>query len=138
MLAIAASKHVPGLLANFVAGMVQEHERAAGGWQAEWSTVQGIVQATGVSLESMAEVAEGLTVDAARMRHNIEATNGAAFAERAMMMLATVLGRDAAHRAVEEAVRTTGSPPDLPGLRTPEEYLGSAEAFRRRLLEGDE
>ena len=29
-------------------------------------------------------------------------------------------------------------PPDLPGLRAPEDYLGSAEAFRRRLLEGDE
>lgn len=138
MLAIAASKRVPGLLANFVAGMMQEHERAAGGWQAEWSAVQGIVQAAGISLESMAEVAEGLTVDTARMGHNIEATNGAVFAERAVMMLAPVLGRDAAHRAVEEAVRKTGSPPDLPGVRTPENYLGSAEAFRRRLLEGDE
>jgi 3-carboxy-cis,cis-muconate cycloisomerase len=138
MLTIAAAKRTPGLLANFIAGMVQEHERAAGGWQAEWASVQGIVQSAGVALESMAEVAEGLTVDAARMRSNIEATRGAAFAERAMMMLAPEMGRDAAYRAVQESLRTTGSPPNLPGLQTPEEYLGSAEAFRRRLLEGEE
>jgi 3-carboxy-cis,cis-muconate cycloisomerase len=137
VLALAAAQRTPGLLANFLGGMLQEHERAAGGWQAEWPAVEGIVQAAGVALESMAEVAEGLSVDSARMRRNIEATRGAVFAERAMMMLASEMGRDAAHKLVEEAVRKTGSPPDLPGLRTPEDYLGSAEAFRRRLLKGD-
>jgi 3-carboxy-cis,cis-muconate cycloisomerase len=138
LLAIAASRRTPGLLANFLSGMLQEHERAAGGWQAEWPSVQGIVQSAGVALESMAEVAEGLTVDAARMRRNIEDTRGAVFAEKAMMILAPQMGREAAHRAVEEAVRKTGSPPDLHGLRIPEDYLGSAEAFRLRLLEGDD
>lgn len=137
MLALASAKRVPGLLANFVAGMVQEHERAVGGWQAEWPLVHGIIQSAGVALESMAEVAEGLTVDVARMRANLESTRGAIFAERAVLMLAPELGRDAARRSVEEALQNTGMPPDLPGLRTPEEYLGSAEAFRRRLREGD-
>jgi 3-carboxy-cis,cis-muconate cycloisomerase len=112
MLAMAAAKRAPGLLANFVAGMVQEHERAVGGWQAEWSAVQGIVQCAGVALDSMAEVAEGLTVDVARMRANIDATQGAVFSERARLMLPPVAG--------------------------PEEYLGSAEAFRQRLLKGDD
>jgi 3-carboxy-cis,cis-muconate cycloisomerase len=138
MLAMAASKRTPGLVADFLAGMVQEHERAAGGWQAEWATVQAIVQSAGVALAAMAEVAEGLTVDAARMRRNIDATQGAVFAEKAMMLLAPEMGREAAHRVVRESVRKTGSPPDLPGLREPEEYLGSAEAFRWRLLEGKE
>jgi len=136
MLTLASAKRVPGLLADFVAGMVQEHERAAGGWQAEWPVVYGIVQSAGVALESMAEVAEGLTVDVARMRANLD-RSGAVFAERAVLMLAPEMGREAARRAVEEAIENTGMPPDLPGLRTPEEYLGSAEAFRRRLLEGD-
>jgi 3-carboxy-cis,cis-muconate cycloisomerase len=136
MLAMAASKRTPGLLADFLAGMVQEHERAVGGWQAEWATVQSIVQSAGVAVEAMAEVAEGLTVDAVRMRRNIDATQGAVFAEKAMMLLARDVGRDAAHKAVEESVHKTGSPPELPGLRVPEDYLGSAEAFRLRLLEG--
>jgi 3-carboxy-cis,cis-muconate cycloisomerase len=138
MLAMAASKRTPGLVADFLAGMVQEHERAVGGWQAEWATVQATVQSAGVALEAMAEVAEGLTVDPVRMRRNLDATQGSVFAEKAMMLLAPEMGREAAHRAVEESVRKTGSPPALPGLREPEEYLGSAEAFRLRLLEGKE
>jgi len=137
MLALASAKRVPGLLADFVAAMVQEHERAVGGWQAEWPLVYGIVQCAGVALESMAEVTEGLTVDVARMRTNIDSTRGAVFAERAVLMLAPEVGREAARRKVEESIHDTGMPPDLPGLRRPEEYLGSAEAFRRRLLEGD-
>ena len=134
MLALAAAKRAPGLLADFVAGMVQEHERAVGGWQAEWPLVHGIVQAAGVALENMVEVAEGLTVDPARMRANLDATRGAVFAEKAVIMLAPELGKEAALRKVEETIRATGAPPDLPGLTAPEDYLGSAEAFRRRLL----
>ncbi len=134
MLTLAAAKRTPGLLANFLAGMLQEHERALGGWQSEWTTIQGIVQAAGVAVESMAEAAEGLTVDASRMRHNIDATNGAVFAEKAMMQLAAQLGRGAAHQAVEQSIRLTGAPPDSANLRDPADYLGSAEAFRLRLL----
>jgi 3-carboxy-cis,cis-muconate cycloisomerase len=137
MLAIAAAKRTPGLVSNLLSGMVQEHERGVGGWQSEWGTVQAIVQAAGIALESMAEVAGGLTVHVERMRRNIEATEGAVFAEKAMMLLAPEMGRDAAHRVVEESLRK-GSPPDLPGLRNPEDYLGSAEGFRLRLLIGKE
>jgi 3-carboxy-cis,cis-muconate cycloisomerase len=138
MLAISAAKRTPGLVADFLGGMVQEHEGAVGGWQAEWATVQAIVQAGGLALEAMAEVAEGLTVDVERMRRNIETTRGAVFAEKAMMLLAREMGREEAQRAVEESVRKTGSPPELPGLRDPEGYLGSAESFRQRLLDGKE
>jgi 3-carboxy-cis,cis-muconate cycloisomerase len=138
VLALAACRRTPGLLADYVAGMVQEHERAAGGGQAEWSTVRDFVQSAGLALESMAEVAEGLSVDADRMRRNIEATQGAVFAEKAMMLLARQMGRDAAHHEVQDSIRRTGSPPDLPGLREAEDYLGSAEQFRVRLLEGKE
>ncbi|MEO8052113.1 MAG: 3-carboxy-cis,cis-muconate cycloisomerase [Acidobacteriota bacterium] len=135
MLTVAAAKRMPGLMANFLNGMLQEHERALGGWQSEWITVEGMVQAAGVALESMAEVIEGLTIDPQRMRRNIEATKGAVFAEKAVVMLAEKMGRDEARRVVEEALQRTGSPPELPGLQTPESYLGSAEAFRVRLLE---
>ena len=97
-----------------------------------------ILQSAAVAAESMAEVAEGLSVDVARMRRNIDGTRGAVFAEKAMMQLAREMGREAAYQAVAESVRQTGSPPDLPGLREPDDYLGSAEAFRLRLLEGKE
>jgi 3-carboxy-cis,cis-muconate cycloisomerase len=71
--ALAAAVRTPGLVAAFLAGMGQEHERAVGGWQAEWPTLAALVQATGAASEAMANVAEGLTVDAERMRRNMNA-----------------------------------------------------------------
>jgi 3-carboxy-cis,cis-muconate cycloisomerase len=103
--ALAAANRVPGLVSSFLSGMVQENERGVGGWQAEWPTVSAIVQSAGLAAASMVEVAEGLTVDAERMRANIAATHGVVFAERAMILLIRALGRDVAHRVFEEATR---------------------------------
>jgi 3-carboxy-cis,cis-muconate cycloisomerase len=88
------------------------------------------------------------------MRANIDATGGVIFAERAMMLLGEKLGRDVAHKLLDEATRRSvpqgrrlyevlGEMPEvsrhldqetLKKLEAPEEYLGSAEAFRKRLL----
>jgi 3-carboxy-cis,cis-muconate cycloisomerase len=153
-LALAAAVRVPGLVAGFLSAMVQEHERALGGWQSEWPTVSGIIQTCGLAAASMAEVAEGLTVDPARMRTNLEATKGVIFAERAMMLLGNKLGRDVAHKLLEGATRKSiaegrslaGVLADMPEvtqhldsatvreLDVPEQYLGMADEFRTRLL----
>jgi 3-carboxy-cis,cis-muconate cycloisomerase len=153
-LTLAAAVRVPGLVATFLSAMVQEHERAVGGWHAEWLTVAEIIQAAGLAAASMAEVAEGLTVDTSRMRANIEATRGVIFAERAMMLLGKKLGRSAAHVLLEEATRRSiaeghhlidvldGMPEvmqhfgaeTLRELEVPEQYLGAADEFRMRLL----
>lgn len=152
-LTLASANRVPGLVANFLSGMVQEHERGAGGFQAEWDTVSTIVQATGLAIDSMAEVAEGIEVDASRMRSNIKATRGVIFAERIMMILGSTLGRDAAHKLLEQATRrcvtedrrlvdVLGEMPEVTSLIAPsairaldmpEAYLGEAETFRKRL-----
>jgi 3-carboxy-cis,cis-muconate cycloisomerase len=133
--------------------MLQEHERGVGGWQAEWPIIAAVVQSTGVAIASMAEVAQGVSVDAQKMRVNIENTNGEIFAERAMMLLAAKLGRDAAHKILEAAARKSTEegrnlsavlaeipevtiqlgPAELKQLEVPEQYLGSAEAFRQAL-----
>src|SRR5450631_2860506 len=104
-LTLAAAQRAPGLVATFLSTMVQEHERGVGGWQAEWPTVASLIQATGLAAASMAEVAEGLTVDAARMRINLDATRGVIFAEKAAMLLAGKIGRDVAHKVLEDAAR---------------------------------
>jgi 3-carboxy-cis,cis-muconate cycloisomerase len=157
VVALAAANRVPGLVANFLSGMVQEHERAAGSWQSEWPTVAALIQATGVAAASMAEVAEGLSVYGARMRANIDATRGIIFAERAMMLLGEKLGRDVAHNLLDEATRRSvtqgrhlyevlGEMPEvsrhfdqeiLKKIEAPQEYLGSADAFRKRLLSAE-
>jgi len=151
---LAAAARVPGLVASVLGGLVQEHERGLGNWHAEATTIASIVQATGSALSAMIEVIEGLHVDAARMRANIAATNGLVFTERAMMLLAPKLGREAAGRHIKNAMDTAarehqsfltalGAIPDvssalsateLVSLDSPEAYLGSAEEFRRNLL----
>lgn len=155
-LALAAANRVPGLVAAFLAGMVQEHERGVGGWQAEWPTVAEVIQSTGSAAASMADAAEGLAVHARQMRENIEETRGAIFAERAMMLLGAALGRDAAHKLIGEAgqkgraegrhlVEVLREMPEvtkvldgktLDDLERPERYLGVAEVLRKRLLNG--
>jgi 3-carboxy-cis,cis-muconate cycloisomerase len=151
---LASAQRVPGLVATFLSAMVQEHERAVGSWQAEWPTVAAVIQATGLAISSMAEAAEGLKVDSTRMRANIDATHGAIFAERAMMLLAKKMGRDVAHKLMEEATQKSvargrhlveilrGMPEvvqhiddeTLQDLEVPEKYLGVAEQFRLNLL----
>jgi 3-carboxy-cis,cis-muconate cycloisomerase len=152
--ALACANRVPGLVSTFLSTLVQEHERGLGNWHSEWPVVSGVVQSTGLALAAMAEVAEGLTVDAARMRSNIEATGGIVFAERAMMLLAEKLGRDQAQRILEKASRASVaqgrrlrevlasmpeaaghlSPAALNDLEVPEKYLGVAAQFERRAL----
>jgi 3-carboxy-cis,cis-muconate cycloisomerase len=154
MLALASAGRLPGLVSSFLSGMSQEHERGLGGWQAEWPVVAQAMQATGLAVAAMAEVAEGLNVNAARMRANIQATRGAVFAERAMMLAGAKLGRDSAHKILEEATRRSveenknlrdvlAAMPEvrdqldakvLAGLEVPEQYLGAAADFQRRQL----
>jgi 3-carboxy-cis,cis-muconate cycloisomerase len=154
-LTLSAATRVPHLVACFLSAMPQEHERGIGGWHSEWPTVASVIQSTGVAAASMAEVAAGLSVDAARMRENLEATHGLIFAEKAMMLLAPELGRDAAHRLLhsvtkqatakgERLSKVLARTPEatrhmksaaLAKLEAPEEYLGSAELFRRAQLE---
>jgi 3-carboxy-cis,cis-muconate cycloisomerase len=154
VLALAVAQRVPGLVSSFLSAMVQEHERAAGGWQAEWPIVSSVVQSTGLAIACMAEVAEGLKVDKDRMRANIEATRGIVFAERASLLLGKKIGRDQAHRLMEQAsarsamtgrrlkdvlaempeVKQHLTAAELRDLENPTHYLGAAEDFRKALL----
>ncbi len=154
ILTLAAAHRMPGLVASFLSGMLQEHERAAGGWQAEWPTVADVLQGTGVAAASMAEVVEGLTVDATRMRSNIRATHGLIFAEKAMMLLSRKIGRKEAKKILDQAVRGSALAQrslsdvlaeipevtrhlDGEALRTldsPEDYLGATQSLIRGLL----
>jgi 3-carboxy-cis,cis-muconate cycloisomerase len=50
---------------------VQEHERAAGAWHAEWHALTDALAGTGGAAASLRRSLEGLEVDTARMRANI-------------------------------------------------------------------
>jgi 3-carboxy-cis,cis-muconate cycloisomerase len=81
------------------------------------------------------------------MRANLEATRGAVFAEKAAMLLAARMGRTAAQSAVatalekhplREGLAELLTAAELQDIDNPEDYLGAAETFRRRLLEEPE
>lgn len=103
MAAIAAGVRAPGLLATLLSGAVQEHERALGGWQAEWPALPELVKLSGGAIAAMADAIEGLHVDAARMRANFDSLRGLPLAEMAALALAPAIGRDEAHALVAQA-----------------------------------
>ena len=80
---LACAKRVPGLVATILASMEQEHERAAGAWQAEWGTLSELLSLTGSAAAWGRELLDGLEVDPARMRENL-ARLGAARASEAL------------------------------------------------------
>ena len=78
---IAAATMAPNLLATIVAGQVQEHERGLGGWQAQWHAIPALLLVTSGALAAVAELAQGLEIDAERMRDNLDIAQGLIMAE---------------------------------------------------------
>ena len=91
--AVAAAVQAPGLVATMLAAMPQEHERALGGWQAEWDTLPALVNLASRSAAAIAAVLPHLVVHDARMRANLDADGGVARAEGLVTALAPRLGR---------------------------------------------
>lgn len=106
---LAAAQRVPGLIATMLGAMPQEHERALGGWQAEWGTLPQIVQLAAGALFQMRHVVQGLTVDAERMRANLDLTHGLIMAEAVTLALGARIGRPQAHQLVERASRAAAA-----------------------------
>ena len=151
---LACAVRVPALVSTMLTAMVQEQERALGGWQAEWETLPEIASLTSAALNQLREVMSGLAVDAARMRSNIEITQGLAMAEAVSLALAQHVGRAVAHELIEAAchqavdsgrslLEVLKSDPRMPqefsssrieALFDPAHYLGEAPEFVERVL----
>ncbi len=68
---LACARRVPGLVATLLGSMEQEHERAAGAWQAEWGTLIDLVALSGSAVSWGRDLLEHLEVDPERMRENV-------------------------------------------------------------------
>jgi 3-carboxy-cis,cis-muconate cycloisomerase len=101
--ALAAATMAPNLAATIFAAQVQEHERSAGPWHAEWPTLPTLMLVTSGALSAIVDIAEGLEVDVARMRSNLDATGGLIMAESVAFALAEKIGKSEAHQLVESA-----------------------------------
>jgi 3-carboxy-cis,cis-muconate cycloisomerase len=152
--ALAAAARAPGLVSTMLSAMVQEHERGLGGWHAEWETLPHLASLAAGALRQTIGTIEGLEVDAARMRANLDLTQGAILAEAAAVALAPRIGRPQAHELVERAARRAretgrklqdvlGEDPavsahlstrDLAAVFDPRHYLGQSVRFVDRVL----
>jgi 3-carboxy-cis,cis-muconate cycloisomerase len=101
--ALAAATMAPNLAATIFAAQVQDHERSAGPWHAEWPTLPTLQLVTSGALAAIVDIAEGLEVDAARMRINLDATHGLIMTEAVTFALAEKIGKSDAHHLVEAA-----------------------------------
>jgi 3-carboxy-cis,cis-muconate cycloisomerase len=144
--------HVAALLE----AQIEDHERSAGRWEIEWIALPEIFLLSAGALAHTRSLAEGLQVDARRMRKNIDITNGLVMAEAVMMGLGPKMGRDRAHDVVYDAVSEvvkTGRPlidllaendeirkhadrRTLETLTDPAHYLGVAGEMVDRVLAG--
>jgi 3-carboxy-cis,cis-muconate cycloisomerase len=152
--ALAAAAMAPNLAATIFAAQVQDHERSAGPWHAEWPTLPTLQLVTSGALAAIVELAEGLEVDVSRMRINLDATHGLIMAEAVTFALAEKIGKSDAHHLVEAAARKavagkqhlrdvlTGDPKvtahlsedKLAKLFDPLAYQGVSQALIDRLL----
>jgi 3-carboxy-cis,cis-muconate cycloisomerase len=101
--AVAAATMAPNLAATIFAAQVGDHERSAGPWHAEWPTLPSLLLVTSGALASTVDIAEGLEVDASRMRANLDETGGLIMAEAVAFALAEKVGKQEAHHLVEVA-----------------------------------
>jgi 3-carboxy-cis,cis-muconate cycloisomerase len=143
-------------VAALLDAMVEDHERATGPWEIEWITLPDIFTLAGGALAQACFVLEGLNVDAARMRANLDATNGMIVSEAVMMGLAPKMGQTKAHdilyaiihdpalgdKSLEEAllaradVTANLSAAEIRRLTDPAAYLGLSEIMVDRVLAG--
>jgi len=100
---LACARNVRQLVPVMLDAMVQDHERATGPWHAEWVALPQAFALSAGALHHTRAMLEGLIVDPARMRRNLDATRGMISAEAVMMALAPHLGREEAHHLVAAA-----------------------------------
>jgi len=90
-------------VAFMLESMLIEHERDGSSWRGEWKALPESCLMAGGMLAMMKYVLEGLHVDVARMRANLDSLGGFLLSERVMFELSEKVGKQTAHDLVYEA-----------------------------------
>jgi 3-carboxy-cis,cis-muconate cycloisomerase len=151
----AAAQLAIGSVPAALGAMIQEHERAAGAWQAEWALLPDLFRFTSGALNRLVAAVEGLEIHPDRMRDNLEHFGGLALSEALAMALTPGMGRHEAQRAAREIanraaatgvnlreaamhdkrVRRALPPNAIDQIFDPVNYLGSTDLYIDRALE---
>lgn len=154
----AAHRGVTAQAGLLLGGLAQEHERAAGALQAEWPSLSEALRLTGGAVSRTRTMLEGLAVDGARMRANLELSGPPLMAESVATALTPALGRQKAQQLVREAagragkdgsgfeaalmgqpeVREVLGTSGMEAALDPRAYLGSTQALIDRALAAHE
>jgi len=152
---LAAVRGVNAQVALLHGTMGQEHERAAGAWQAEWPALSETLRLTGGAVFRLADILASLQVDPQRMRHNLDLTGGLVVAESVVTAMSKRVDRVTARKLVDAAVATAAEggrpftevllrdqtiaahlgPAELAEALDPARYLGASEPLIDRALE---
>jgi 3-carboxy-cis,cis-muconate cycloisomerase len=100
VLVLAAAERAAGMVGTVYSTMVQEHERAAGAWHAEWETVRELLHIAGGASHHAAAMLGSLLVDARRMEENLALDGGLVMAEHLALQLSRHAGRSTARTIV--------------------------------------
>lgn len=152
--AVAAAIRTPGLVATILAAMPQEHERGAGGWQAEWPAMAELSRATRESAAAIDAAVGNLRIDSSAMRRNLDVRGGVAMAEALSSALVAHVSRTDAMQQVERLCRLAEregaslqemaardpeitrwlAPAEIERVLAPGNFVGSARVFVDRVL----
>lgn len=102
---LTAAQRTPGLVATLYAGQIQQHERALGGWQAEWETLPELITLAGGALAQSETLVRDMQVFPHKMRADLDITHGLIMAEAVTLALAEFVGKAEAHHRVEALCR---------------------------------
>jgi 3-carboxy-cis,cis-muconate cycloisomerase len=100
---LAAHAAAPGHVTTLLNAMATSHERPPGLWHSEWHALPQLFGLASGALREARALAEGLVVDAARMRANLDITQGLLFSDAVASALAARHGRGDAHHLLEAA-----------------------------------
>jgi 3-carboxy-cis,cis-muconate cycloisomerase len=134
---LAGARQAPGLVANLLAAMEHEHERAAGAWHAEWGPLRELLRATGSAAAWLRDCLEHLEVDPDRMRANLD---DAMLAERVAGALGGPDAGDrvrqalAGGRSLGDVAREHLSAEEAERVLDPATYLGATDQLIDRAL----
>jgi 3-carboxy-cis,cis-muconate cycloisomerase len=112
--------------------MRAENERAAGAWQAEWHAVGEAFRLTAGAVSRTRASVDGLVVDVARMRSNLDLGGGLVMSEAASRALAVKLGRATAEEVVHSAAARVAA-----GAGTLVDVLAADPAVAARFSRGE-
>ena len=154
MAVLATAPLAAAQAAALLSSMAVEHERAVGGWQAEWTALPALFRLTAAAVAEIRATLQGLQIDPVRMRANLESPHGQPMAESLATALAVSIGKPRAYELVSELstaaaeqqaplrevaatdarVRSLLAADEITAALDPANYLGSAGAFVDRTI----